>query len=62
MTSNTYEIKIDSWSGNVRPYRARVYRDGVYCGETGFCLTPGRARTAAARIIAMDKIGKGGAR
>ena len=51
-----YTVKIESWGGNYRPYRAKVYRqDGSYVGMTGGCTSPGRARDAARALIDADK-------
>ena len=51
-----YTVKIENWSGSQRPYRAKVYRaDGSFVGTTGGCSSPGRAKDAAAQIVASDK-------
>lgn len=49
--SEGLRIDVQAWSGNVRPWQARVYLDGKYIGSTGFCKTEARARQAAQGLI-----------
>lgn len=47
------KIVVNAESGNVRPWRARVYQDdGSFVARTGFCATKDRAVSAAEQIIA----------
>lgn len=53
---NGCTVKVESWDGNYRPYRAKVYRaDGSYVGTTGACSTPSRALAAGARLASEVK-------
>ncbi len=40
-------INVSCWSGNVKPYSARAYRDGKFVGKTGFTKSEGSAITIA---------------
>lgn len=43
-------IVVQAWSGNVKPFLARVFINGVYVARTGFCKTEARAVDAAKKI------------
>lgn len=52
----TYTVTVENASGNRRPYQAIVRRaDGSFVGRTGYCSSPGRAKEAAAAMVASDK-------
>jgi hypothetical protein len=52
---NGYTVKVESWSGNRRPYRAKVYSpEGKYVGTTGGCSSPSSAIESARRIALKD--------
>lgn len=46
-------IEVESYSGNVKPWRARVYFGGAFVGMTGFCATAYGAQRAGERIRAQ---------
>lgn len=52
------EIEVKAWSGNVKPWRARVTVDGKQVGRTGFCRTENAARRAAEKIAAKHSVAR----
>lgn len=47
-----YTVRVEAWSGQVRPYVATVWTGSIRIGRTGYCSTFSGAVDSAHKLIA----------